>query len=819
MPLLCPEIVSGELPDGAAPASRRRGVPKTRIPRYARAALEALGFDGAGDCLLRRLDDAEYRRLLVFCDKAHLALTLHHFHRDAMPGWVSDRLDGNLRDYSKRFARLKASLFEIADSLDSRGIEFIVLKGLTHSPEYTPDPLLRAQGDIDIWCQPESILAARDALLALGYLPLGRSEGRHLPPMIRPAEWEWRGDFYAPDLPIAVELHYQLWDEKMESVPVPGAAEFWDRRETKQVDGRPLPVLSAPDTLAFAALHLLMHLLHGDLPTQRAWEIANFLDTHSSDDAFWSSWRERHDDPLRRLEAIVFQLVAEWFGCSLSAVVAEEVNRLPDDVRLWIEQYAWSPVEALFHPNKDELWLQLSLLESWREKLMVFRRRVLPMRAPALVHEGTLKNARPAPAQIIRMARFAGSRFVHHARALLPTLYGGARWYWRRTRLGGGFLRFQATSALFSLGMMVFLVLYNLYLLGLGYHEDLLGRIAGAMRVGSFLGTIPAAELARRTGLRATLLTAVLGTAATALLRTWNAGEAWLTVGAFCNGIFLALWAVSFSPSIAGFTDERNRRLGFSVACAAGVAIGIPGGLLAGRLPGVMKHLLHSPGSLEPLRWALVAASAVAALGALPAVKLRFASVPRTESRTYPRARSVAGFLIALCCWSAATGAFNPFFNSFFAGRLHMSVRRIGAIFSYSQVAQVLALLSASALLKRLGNVRGIAWTQLATGGALALLAFSSTGAGAASVYIGYMSLQYMSEPGLFHLLMNLVTPGERGGASALYFLATSLTGSLAAFAGGAAISRFGYPPVLVASGCVAMAAAFLFRAVVREKV
>ena len=66
---------------------------------------------------------------------------------------------------------------------------------------------------------------------------------------------------------------------------------------------------------------------------------------------------------------------------------------------------------------------------------------------------------------------------------------------------------------------------------------------------------------------------------------------------------------------------------------------------------------------------------------------------------------------------------------------------------------------------------------------------------------------------------MNLVTPGSAAGHPPLYFLATSLTGSLAAFAGGAAISRFGYPPVLVASGCVAMAAAFLFRAVVREKV
>jgi predicted MFS family arabinose efflux permease len=813
MALPYPETQSGVSSAGAAPASRRRDLSHARIPHHARAALEALGFHGAGNGLLRGLNDSEYRSLLKFCDKAHLALTLAHFHGDAMPEWVRARLAGNLRDYSKRFARLKASLFEIADAFERRGIEFIVLKGLTHSPEYTPDPLLRAQGDIDIWCKPASIMAARDELLALGYAPHGPSEGRHLPPMLRPSKWEWRGDYYDPGLPIAVELHFQLWDERMESIPVPGQAEFWNRRVTKLVAGRPLPALSGPDTLAFAALHLLMHVFHGDLRTQRAWEIANFLDTHVSDAAFWASWRHCHADSLRRLEAIVFKLAAEWFNCRLAPAAAEEIERLPDDVRVWIEHYASSPLEALFHPNKDEIWLQLSLVETFGGRLAVFRRRILPMRAPPAFQQGKL-----AKAHLGRMLRFTLMRSAHHVRALIPTILEGVRWYWRRTRLGGGFLRFQAVSALFNLGALVFLVLYNLYLLRLGYREDLLGRVAGSMRAGSLVGAVPAAAIARRAGLRAALLAAVAGTAVTTLLRAWDGGPSWLMATAFCNGAFLTLWAVSFSPSIAGLTGEHNRRLGFSLSCAAGIAIGIPGGLIAGRLPGLIGSPVHSSASLDPLRWTLVAASAVVALSAWPAAGLRFLSAPVRETRTYPRARIVAGFLIAISFWSAATGAFNPFFNAFFAERMRMNVRAIGAIFSYSHVAQALALLSAAAILRKLGDVKGISWCQLTAGAALALLAFSSTGGGAACVYIGYMSLQYMSEPGLFHLLMNRVAPEQRSGASALYFLATSLAGSLAAFAGGAAISRFGYPPVLVASGCVAMASALLFRSLVREK-
>ena len=53
------------------------------------------------------------------------------------------------------------------------------------------------------------------------------------------------------------------------------------------VDGRAIPVLCEADTLAFAALHLLMHVLHGDLRLQRAWEIAHFVHTRADDDDFW----------------------------------------------------------------------------------------------------------------------------------------------------------------------------------------------------------------------------------------------------------------------------------------------------------------------------------------------------------------------------------------------------------------------------------------------------------------------------------------------------------------------------------------------------
>ena len=162
----------------------------------------------------------------------------------------------------------------------------------------------------------------------------------------------------------------------------------------------------------------------------------------------------------------------------------------------------------------------------------------------------------------------------------------------------------------------------------------------------------------------------------------------------------------------------------------------------------------------------------------------------KTESNVYPRSRFLAGFLISLSCFSLAAGAFNPFFTVFFAYRLRMSVEHIGLILSVSQISQALAMLLAPVVLRRLGQVRGIASMQLATGLALLFLAFSPTA----------------------------VAPGERSGAAALYFLATSLAGSIAAAVGGGAVVRFGYSSVLVGAVSLLIAAAFLFRALVQEQ-
>lgn len=790
----------------------------SRIPRYGIALLESLQFLGANRSRLEVLDDSEWAKLLALADASQLTLLLGHFCRPFLPDWVRLRIDRNYSDNARRFERLKAAVFEISDCLKDRLIDFALLKGFSHSPDLTPDPLLRAQGDIDIWCLPDRIFEAESALSGLGYRSIGKSKGRHLDPMVRETDWEWRGDYFAPDLPTPVDLHYQLWDAEMEYIPGPQESEFWLRRHSALIDGRAIPVLESADALAFAALHVMMHLLHGDVRLQRVWELAYVLETHSRDEQFWLHWQSLFSAELREIQVTAFLLSERWFACSVPDLIVEEAKRISPDVSLWIKQYSLSPIEALFVPNKDELWLNLCFLNSFRDKARVFSRRLLPLSAAQ-------NNANPESRHAARKlrneflrARFLLRRAALHARTLPSACFQGLKWWWLRQRLGRDFLVFLLASVMFDFGEFIFFLLYNLYLIDRGYTEKFLGQVAAAVTAGTFLAVLPAAAIARRIGLRNTVVIAILGTATATTLRAVVHWEPGLLCSAFLNGLFMSFWAVSLPPAVAGLTSDRNRTLGFSLITSIGIGIGALAGFIGGRLPASLVHFSPSLTSAGSKQIALLVGSGLAALAIFPAILLRFPAIEQTEKKKiYPRSRFVYVFLLALFVWSIGTGGFNPFFNVYFSRHLHLSVERIGFIFSFGQIAQVAVILLAPAVMRKLGEWRGIAGMQLATAAMLGLLAVVSSPVFATIAYVAYMCFQYMSEPCLLSMLMSRVAPAQQSGASALNFLVTSLAGILAALAAGALFPRLGYGFTLISCASVTIAAAGLFYSLVRR--
>ncbi|HTC91470.1 MAG TPA: nucleotidyltransferase family protein [Bryobacteraceae bacterium] len=412
--------------------------PSPHIPLHAQAVFDALHFRSPQFDALAALTDPDWRQLIHFCHSAHLAIPFALRCRDRLPIWVADRFDKDLVNNAERWKRTKATYQKINSAFEAQGFEFIILKGFTHAPAFVADPRLRAQYDLDLLLPPDQVQAAFRLARELGYEPVNgrdRNPVDHLPTLIRKNGWEWRGDYFDPALPLALELHFRLWNAGTEGFAVPGVEYFWERRERRTFEELEFTSLAAVDLPGYASLHALRHLLRGDSQPSHIYEIAYFLE-HNNDAEFWQAWRQLHDAPLRRVEGICFELARQWFGCRLPAIAQEEIGQLPAAVRAWLAGYAHAPVVNLFHPTKDELWLHLSLLDSGSSRFAILQRRLMPLQLPG--HLDTVHLPDSAVGWRIRLRRawrymlFLIARTWHHARALFPALWSGVGWALRR---------------------------------------------------------------------------------------------------------------------------------------------------------------------------------------------------------------------------------------------------------------------------------------------------------------------------------------------------------------------------------------------------
>jgi predicted MFS family arabinose efflux permease len=803
------------------------------LPPGPRAVLAALHLYEPWSLGLKELTEREWREALSFCDRSRLTLLFRDAAAGFMPDWALERTN---RDAVKNASRLKTVLGlhrNLEQWISAEGIETLILKGVTQYPDYCERLESRAQYDVDLFCGRAGVDTAQNALIARGYEPMASAESRpadHLPTLIRKTGWEWRGDFFDPEIPLAVELHFQFWDVRTERLPAPGVEEFWSRRIAREIAGMQFTTLHPVDALGYASLHFLRHVLRGSLALCQAYELAYFLNSRAKDEAFWEAWRVWHSPALRRLEAVSFHLAQSWFGGQACERAQEEVAALPEMTKAWFDSFALSPVTGLYGSNKDELWLHLSLLESRRDVISVARRRLLPGRLPGPVDAVYIPEREMTwRRQALKQARYAAymaSRFRHHVFALPRAGGVGARWWWRANTLGEQFWIFLSAAALYNLALFIFVLLYNLRLLDLGFREGFLGAVSGANTAGCVAGALPAALLARRCGLRKILLGCFAVTAVITALRALSTSQAPLIALAFANGIAFAFWAVLMAPMVAQAVPEKRRPAAFSIFTASLIGIGVAGGWLGGRLSlwlhSKQSALLFAAGIIVAALWPAAHMKERAGLGQ-DGRPVQTGLEAGLIMRILPRGSFLPRFLAPIALWNLATGSFNPFFNAYFA-RLRFSVEGVGSVFSAAQFTQVIAILLAPALFRKAGLVAGIAWTMAAAALGLAGLA-AQPARTAALVYTAYMAFQYMSEPGMNTLLMNRTGEREREGASALNFLVAFSAQALAAIGAGLLLSGLhdeggrvllrgiGYTGVLCGAAVLAGIAAALFRA------
>jgi len=163
------------------------------------------------------------------------------------------------RCFSEEFLRnscrnlaLTAELFRVVEALESHGVCATPYKGPVLGAQAYGDAAMRQFSDLDIIVPQRQIVAAHDALLALGFRPVisgvePQAGGRQVP-----------GQYaYRTDAETLVELHTEL---TLRYFPCrPDLTELCERREFVQVAGRAVLTFSPEDTLLLLCVHGSKH--------------------------------------------------------------------------------------------------------------------------------------------------------------------------------------------------------------------------------------------------------------------------------------------------------------------------------------------------------------------------------------------------------------------------------------------------------------------------------------------------------------------------------------------------------------------------------
>jgi MFS family permease len=367
--------------------------------------------------------------------------------------------------------------------------------------------------------------------------------------------------------------------------------------------------------------------------------------------------------------------------------------------------------------------------------------------------------------------------------------------------------RYMLYMVFFGIGIGVFRLLYNFYVLSLGYDEALLGNLITTNNTAALLAAIPMGYLADRLGRKGALMAASFSFAAGVVLMVVFPGIAVFFIMNALLGLAQSLSSVTQSPFLMENSGEEERTYLFSLGFGLQMTAMFVGNWLGGYLPtwlGLWQDVDATSSTAYGL--ALGAIALLMMVGLAPLSRIRpDTSMPAGESSNFlplsylrTHFRTFSRLVLPLLATSFGAGLFIPFMNVFFRQVHGQSDQAIGAVFAWSSLAMAVGFLLAPAIADRMGKIQLVVWTQILSIPFLALLGFSPWYWVAALAYLLRMALMNMANPVYQTFVMEEVEPKARATAASLVSMAWSSGRAFSPTVSGYIQVQYGFGPVFV---------------------
>ena len=369
----------------------------------------------------------------------------------------------------------------------------------------------------------------------------------------------------------------------------------------------------------------------------------------------------------------------------------------------------------------------------------------------------------------------------------------------------------------------IYPMLFNLYLLRLGYDVGFIGVVNAAGMLSTAIFSLPAGALAGRFGIRRTMTAgmalAVLFHGLLPLVAYLPSGQEALTLATRIAGSFaITLYTVSSIPFLMNTTREEERPHAYAIRQTMWPVFGFLGTFLGGLMPAAFAGMLNVPaGDAAPYRWPLV----LSCLLCIPAVVALWATDdancepapegPRLPADGFPRA-AFAAMLAVSFFRTACVGVVRTFFNVYLDDGLELPTSQIGTLYAIAQIASAPAPLIAPWFMKRWGNGATAAVASLGEvlfALPLALVPhWAAAGVGRSGIAgrssIGFAAL------GIYQ--MEIIAPRWRPAMAGATNMAAGFSWALLSWVGGYTIAWASYPVLFLAgAGLTALGALILF--------
>jgi MFS family permease len=372
---------------------------------------------------------------------------------------------------------------------------------------------------------------------------------------------------------------------------------------------------------------------------------------------------------------------------------------------------------------------------------------------------------------------------------------------------------FRPNARLYLLNVMitgaamgVFRLLFNFYVLSLGFNEALLGRLITTSSLTALIAALPAGYLADVLGRKRSLV--ISG----ALI----SGSIWAMVlwpfeGMFyamnvVSGLGQSLAAVTMAPFLMENSGEEERTYLFSFSAGLNMAMASLGNWIGGYLPTwVAQTQLVSPTSSHAYGGSLTMIALTAALGLAPLALMRVPRLPRSE-RTVFAPLAYAGqhpkllgkLVLPMLVTSIGAGLIMPFMNVFFRVVHNQPDPVIGALFAWGSLAMGIGLLVAPPLADRMGKIQLVVITQGLSIPFLILLGFSPLFWLSTAAYYVRLALMNMSGPVYQTYVMEHVEPSARATVASLVSMSWNFGWAFSPTISGILQVRYGFGPAFI---------------------